>query len=438
MASATLTSFAGHRPRLANKNRHAPIVRQRGAAALVVTMLLVFAMLLVVAFANRNVVVEARASANQYRSTQAFEAAEAGLEWALAKLNDGTPVGDDCLPSADPGALSFRDRQLRYDGSGFVPMTWDDAGTPTPLQAACVRGDAGWACSCPASGAPTSVAATGTATAPAFAVEFAAGARPGLIRAVAIGCTRSDTLCTAIADAAHEAAARVEVGFGLVPGLRAAPVAALTVRGNVDAGTSALGVHKLDPGSGATAVHAGGNVNGDALRLTAPAGSALDASIVSGDAALAGLAGDRFFARWFGMDKTAWMAQPAATRIACLGSCAGAIAHALATGSQLLAVDGDLTLDGPISLGTSERPIALVATGALRLRGAVAVHGVIVAAAIDWRDGAAGALIRGAAIAEGDYSGDAAADIVHDAPVLARLRGGSGSFARVNGSWKDF
>ena len=438
MDNATITSFAGHRPRFAGLNRRVPLARQRGAAALVVTMLLVFAMLLVVAFANRNVVVEARSSANQYRSTQAFEAAEAGLEWALAKLNDGTPLGDDCRPSADPGALSFRDRQLRYDGNGFVPVTWDDAGTPAPLQAACVRADTGWACSCPATGLPVPVAATGTATAPAFAVEFAAGARPGLIRAIAIGCTRSDTLCTAIADTAHEAAARVEVGFGLVPGLRAAPVAALTVRGNVDAGTGALGVHALDPGSGGTAVHAGGSVNGEALRLTAPAGSALDASIVSGDTALAGLAGERFFARWFGMDKAAWMAQPAAARVACPGSCAGAMARALATRSRLLAVDGDLALDGPVSLGTPERPIVLVATGTLRLRGAVAVHGVVVAAAIDWRDGAAGALIRGAAIAESNYSGDAAADIVHDAALLARLRGGSGSFARVNGSWKDF
>src|SRR5450432_2351820 len=97
--------------------RTAPIHQQRGAAALVVTMLLVFAMLIVVAYANRNLVVEARASANQYRSTQAFEAAEAGLEWALAKLNDATPIGDDCMPSAAPGALSFRDRQLHFDGT---------------------------------------------------------------------------------------------------------------------------------------------------------------------------------------------------------------------------------------------------------------------------------------------------------------------------------
>ena len=70
----------------------------------------------------------------------------------------------------------------------------------------------------------------------------------------------------------------------------------------------------------------------------------------------------------------------------------------------------------------------------------MALHGVVVAGALDWRDAAAnsGALIRGAALIEGDYQGDAAADFVHDATLLARLQRETGSFARVNGSWKDF
>ena len=418
--------------------RTASIHQQRGAAALVVTMLLVLAMLIVVAYANRNIVVEARSSANQYRSTQAFEAAEAGLEWALAKLNDATTIGDDCLPSGASGALSFRDRQLHDDGAALTPLTWNDAGTLVPLQAACVRTADGWSCSCPSTGAPVLAAAASAATFPVFTVEFAPGARPGIVRAIATGCTRSDALCAATSDAGHEAAARVEVAFGLVPGLRAAPVAALMARGNVDAGASALGLHNLDSVQGGATVHAGGSVIGTAMRFTAPAGSSLDGSIVSGDANLAGLTADRFFARWFGMDKATWMAQPAATQVACSGDCSSAIADAVTAGSRLLAVDGDLALEGPVSLGTIERPIVVVSTGALRLRGAVTLHGVVVASSIDWRDTAAGTLIQGAAISEGDYSGDAAVDIVHDAAILARLQRGSGSFARVNGSWKDF
>jgi Tfp pilus assembly protein PilV len=327
---------------------------QRGAAALIVTALRFFAMLLVVAAAHRSLVVEARSSANQYRSTQAFEAAEAGLEWALAKLNDDTRLGDDCLPGEAAGAASFRDRHLRYDiaGGTWVPATWNDGGTPRPLQAACVRGDSGWTCSCPSTGVPSLPAVAGGSTAPAFAVELAPGARPGLIVAVATGCTAGTTPWSATADTAHEAAARIEVAFGLVPGLRATPVAALTARGDGDAGDAALGLHNRDAEAGGLAVDAGGHVAGSALRLSAPAGSTLGASIVSGDASLSDLAGERFFKRWFGMGKAAWIAQLAVTRIVCTDDCGAAVAVAVARGSRLISVSGDLPLDGPATPGT--------------------------------------------------------------------------------------
>ena len=54
------------------------VQRQRGVAALVVTLLLFAAMCLVAAYAHRGVLFEQRASANQYRAAQAFEAAEIG------------------------------------------------------------------------------------------------------------------------------------------------------------------------------------------------------------------------------------------------------------------------------------------------------------------------------------------------------------------------
>jgi hypothetical protein len=329
---------------------------------------------------------------------------------------------------------------LRDAGAGFVAATWNDAGTPRPLQAACVRADDGWSCHCPAGGVAAVVEPQGTATAPRFLVQLADGARPGIVRAIATGCTRSGFACTDIASSQHEAAARVEVALGLVSGLRAAPIAALTAGGNVDAGAGALGVHNRDAASGGVALHVGGTVAGNALRLSAPAGSPLDGALVASDPQLALLAGDRFFSRWFGMDRATWRAQPAAAALACAGDCSSTIAGAVAAGARLVATDGDVALDGPLALGTPERPIVLVVPGALRLRGAVAVHGVVVAGGLEWREAAAnsGALVRGAALVEGSYQGEAAGDFVHDAALLARLQRQTGSFARINGSWKDF
>ena len=51
--------------------------RQRGAAALVVTSMLFFAMVLTAMFVNRNLLVEQLSAANHDRAAKAFEAAEA-------------------------------------------------------------------------------------------------------------------------------------------------------------------------------------------------------------------------------------------------------------------------------------------------------------------------------------------------------------------------
>ena len=73
------------------------------------------------------------------------------------------------------------------------------------------------------------------------------------------------------------------------------------------------------------------------------------------------------------------------------------------------------------------------------MRGAVAIHGAVHGAALQWSDATApAARVQGAALVAGDYSGNATADFVHDDTVLARLNRASGSLVPVNGSWKDF
>ncbi|HEV7578343.1 MAG TPA: hypothetical protein VGO85_20110 [Caldimonas sp.] len=418
--------------------------RQRGVAALFVTAMLCFVMVLAVAVAHRNVAVEEQRSANELRAASAFEAAEAGLEWALARINDPTRIDADCLPSGDPAAPSFRERMVRIGLplGDLAPATWNDAGAATPLQAACVRDATGWHCRCPASGRPDLPTPAGTAIAPAFVVELAASSRADVVRIVATGCTRTGagTTCAASSGAAQEATARLEAAWALLPALRAAPAAALTAQGDVDVGTASLGVHNGDATSGAIALHAGGRIAAAALRVGTPPGAPLGASLASGDAALHDLPRDRFFARYFGMGATAWTAQPAVRHVDCTRDCGRAVEAAIASGARLLALDGDdAAIAGPAILGAADDPVIVVATGALRLSGDVAIHGVVHAASLEWSDAAPGrAFIRGAALVAGDYRGNGAVDLRRDAPLLARLAAASGSFVRINGSWKDF
>ena len=120
---------------------------------------------------------------------------------------------------------------------------------------------------------------------------------------------------------------------------------------------------------------------------------------------------------------------------------AAAIASAIhAAGSnRMVSITGDATLDGPLTLGSAERPVILVVSGTATLRGDVTLHGVLYAGDIRW-DGPTGAPagVHGAVISESDYRGNGAPRLQRDAAVLRALQRHTGSFARVPGSWKDF
>ncbi|HET6599602.1 MAG TPA: PilX N-terminal domain-containing pilus assembly protein [Burkholderiaceae bacterium] len=413
--------------------------RQRGAAALLITLLLLVAMALAALFVNRNLVFEQRAAANQYRSTQAFEAAEAGLEWALAQLNRNDRLGPDCQPTNDPTATSFRTHYLAYNpaDASFTPLTWLHGGVPTALQPSCVRSATSWDCSCPTQGSPVLPAIQTTGPAPAFTLQFLPGDKPGTVRVASIGCTSLAGECLAGATTPADASAHVEAAFGLLAALRTPPAAALTVRGTVDAGTAALGAHNPDPATG-LAIHAGGAVLAAQVRLSGPAGSSLAGTVIGNDTTLAQLSPDRFFASHFGLDKTAWKSQATVTRIQCPSDCGAALTQAIgdAGANPMIWVDGDLPLTGPLSLGSGQHPALIVVAGVTRLDGAVAMHGVLYTGDLVWNG--AGAVLRGAALSEGGYLGNASAELFYDTAVLATLNGNTGSFARINGSWRDF
>ena len=327
---------------------------QRGMAALIVTLLLFLAMLLAVLFVHRDVLLEQRSATNQYRGRQAFEAAEAGLEWALAQLNNPQRLGADCLEAAPgPAAMdAFRARYLLVDArSGQItPVTWTSGSGTQALRPSCVGHDDGWSCSCPSNAAPTlpDVSGTATVTTPLFSIEFVATTRPGVVRIVSTGCTHGTAACAVYDGAAPEAYARVEATVALAPALRTPPVAALTARGTVIT-NAAFGAHNADPDSG-IAIDAGSLIAVPAARLTAPAGANPATALVANDAALAAASPAQLFAQWFGIGKTHWKALPGVTRIDCsadaAASCQTALLQAIdhAGTAPRIWIDGDLEL----------------------------------------------------------------------------------------------
>ena len=403
----------------------------RGAATLAVTLLLFFAAGFAVAFAARDLIVEQRTSANQLRAALAFEAAEAGIDWAASMLDDSRPVGDDCTASDAAGALAFRERMLSYDPATARQLPRTDGGAA--LQPACVQSAAGWSCRC-ASGAALPAPDDGEAV-PAFSVRLDALPQPGLVRLTATGCSNLGAPCDAAAATRADATARVQLTLALVGALRSRPAAALTAGGDIVAG-GAVGLDNTDAVAGGWAAHAGGRVEAPAARIATVPGASQLLAVAADDAALRALGADRLFHRHFGLAKREWRGRRGVRSAACDGDCSAALAQAAAS-ARLIWIEGDARLESAATFGTPERPLVIAATGEVTLGGAATLHGVLYARRIV-AEPAAAALVRGAVIAEQNYAGAGAPDFVYDPAVLARLQHDVGSFVRVPGSWRDF
>lgn len=415
---------------------------QRGAAALIMVMVLFFIISMVAAYASRNLIFEQKTSANQYRATQAFEAAEAGLEWALAMLNGGR-IDADCAASNDVANGSFRVRYLDIDADTghYTPRSWDNAGiVETSHWPSCVRTDTGWSCSCPQSVAPNLVAPTGSGVYPAFRVRFEPVGQPGAVRIESVGCTRLVESCLAAGQGtAGEAAARVSVVVALNSALATPPTAALTARGEVDAASH---LHNTDRTTGGITANAGGSVTLSPAQLTTVPGTPAESSIVESDASLAALTAEQMFTSTFRSAKLAYKQQAAAIVLNdCATACSAKLAEAVQRHpGRVLWVEGDMTLESDVVLGSADEPVLIVATGNINLDAASAqIFGLLYSQAADWSNAGAGTVtVQGAAVAEGNFFGAGTPAIRYDAEILKRLKQGTGTMVRVPGSWRDF
>lgn len=415
--------------------------RSQGVATLTVVMVLFFVVSMVAAYTSRNLVFEQRTSANQYRSTQALEAADAGLNWALTLLNSGR-IDAACEPSVDPAATTFRQRYLTIDpSSGQVAAKLAPTGGG-PLMPSCVSDGSSWTCHCMTDGAPSVATPAGTQVYPAFRVKFEnVAGRPGIVRIAVNGCTRNSDSCLNFPAEGQDNEGRVTVNalVALKGGLTTQPTAPLTARGNVNFGGAALTAVNGAPTASGITVHAGGVVDKTGLVLVSGPGTPADQSVFDADATLAALDADRMFGNTFGMARTTYRDQPGAVQLSCGGGCSAATirdAIALSPG-RVFWLQGDLNIDSTGDIGSATAPVVLVVTGNVTFSAAATVYGLIYNQGTPWNSAGA-TTIRGALIAEGAVGGSSTATLVYDHDVLTRLRVTTGSFALVPGSWRDF
>jgi hypothetical protein len=439
--------------------------RQRGLATLVMVMMLFFIIAMVAAYTSRNMIFEQRASANLYRSTQAFEAAEAGLQWTLAMLNAGR-IDDYCNPTADQTKTTFRARYIdTVDTSGAMTLRFPH-GETMPF---CVMDAAlnTWSCRCPSDG-PASLPSgwdSSTGSKPMFRIQFkdlpAPATRRDSIQVVSAGCTRPDASCL-VADTpvapSGDALAVVSAVVTSRSGLSGQPAAAVTARADINGGSGPLRGINTDLASGGLTFLAGGGIAGNVQPVTFPPGMPGSASLAEGHPTLSGMVpagpvatvADRMFSLVFGVAPDVYMQQPAVLSVDCTVACTSAAIDALAKQypGRILWLRGNLTVNGdigsPLVAGTLRAaevpptgPVLLVVAGQITLTSGT-VYGLLYSRSATWDRGAGSAQVQGAIIAEGSLTGSGSQSVTYDADILTRLRTRRGSFVRVNGGWKDF
>jgi hypothetical protein len=373
-------------------------------------MVLFFLVAMVAAYTNRSLIFDQRTSSNQLRATEAFEAAEAGVEWTLAQLNSGL-TDNSCRPSTtedNDAHRTFRDRYLRITSTvepglptsglpdGFVEARTNTNNTPIRIRCVFNGGDPdaiAWNCTCGQSDVAIDPPArpAGNQPAPAFTTSFAENTAGGVdrsklpltvVRIISVGCSQTSACFRdrPAADASSSVSA-IFAHVALRPALRTQPSSALTVGGNVNAlpaggfagGASvrlindpqvAIRANRVAVSNGFTVV-AGGTVataNLDAISMPGTPGLA---SVAQNDATLvpaainaaafppAGLnSADRFFVLHLGMTPDQYRRQPAVVVLDCSSVCSAATVKTAAArnpGSPIwLTGGGGLLLDADL------------------------------------------------------------------------------------------
>jgi PilX N-terminal len=426
-------------------NRH-----QRGAATLVVVMVLFFVMSMVAAYTSRNLIFEQKTASNQVRSTQAAEAAEAGMQWALGLLNSGR-IDTTCVPSVAPANTTFRQRYLSIDGTNgnVTPVTKVPSGLP--LTPSCVFNGLNWNCSCPVNGDPGPAIPVSGAVLPAYRVRFTPHPDPNrqmMVKLEVVGCTLYSDNCLKFdgAGADNEGRAYASAYITLKGALTSTPAAPVTARATLNLGGAALSIYNTNPKSSGITVNSGGAAVTTGLDLHTIAGSPKAPSVVDNDLTLVygGFAAaerpDAMFVATFGMAKNTYRDQPGTVILNCGGTCNTAqIQTAVANNpGRIIWANGPVVFDAGGAVGSLTEPIALVSTGDVQFSAAATeVFGLIYSQSASWLTAGAGKL-QGAAIGEGAIAGNATTTIAYDSGILDRLRYATGSFVVVPGTWKDF
>jgi Tfp pilus assembly protein PilX len=426
---------------------------QRGVGALVVMLLLLFGASIIVFYLNRGLIFEQKASANQVRSTTAFEVAEAGIEWATGRLNTPYDIDTGCALLATAN-VSFRSKYLPVSGSAFNAATTTYPG--------CKISGTTLTCSCPnvPSVGNEAVASLGTASLPSFTVAFENVVGDSTaVRVVSTGCTAQAGACkpltglSAATTGNSDAWAQVSVVLKVRSLIRAAPSAALTCGTSCQPGGS-YNVINTDVASNGYLVNAGTSITtGSGVTYTTIPGQPVQNALIANDTSLSAVANSdpscsnsAMMSTFLGTTMAEYAASPLVRTITCSSAndCGSQANTAMNEGWRNFYFPSGFALNNSAPFSAMGAPgagngVTIVSPGDIDINGNISIYGLIFSNSANFNDlGTGTADIYGAIITCAAQRSNGNGTIQYDANALGGTGPRPGPMVRVPGSWRDF
>lgn len=410
--------------------------KQRGVSTMTITMIIVLLTGLAMAYTSRNAINEQRLSANELREKQAFAAASAGIDYALAYMATNGVDGTDS--GTAPDVLTASAVAMTSGGqSSYYQVRYCDNGVSADQLV------------CP------------TTRATALSTVTACTTPSSLNSVMAFSCGWSDD---------NGSVRKITQRLRLAPSLGGNVSTPLISKGTTNLLTGGASVlnHFNDltvwtgqsilgqSNTGKTFINSdSGNItltqsdlrnSGNSPSCNNPPsgytcstqGSTIGHDTISGDTRLSTLTSDQFFSLFFGTTPTLYRDNVASYKIDLSGTLTGEDSTSLSSlqgmGNKAIWVDGDVS-GLPTPVGEPTKPVVLIINGNLDLSSNTVINGLVFVTGNVTGNG--NPEIYGSLIVAGTSSFTGNLLVVYD-PWVTSGAENVGKAGKVPGSWRDW
>jgi len=395
--------------------------KQKGMATLLTSVVIVFVISMISIYAAQVSVMEQKISANHYRTVQAFEAAQAGLDTVLLQLTPKLAKYVNKNNTEGIGTLA----DFEVAGVNIIHQLKDDNGN----------------------------------TLGRFDFSFQQDATDSALINFTVNGYASD-------NSSKQPNQIIQQKLLFTPTIAYQPPAPLIARQNINVASNDVTITNITGDPGAT-IWAGGNVvisesnntcsgmmgcgmgSGSSITVSATINSDESNSISSdNDTQLGGLSPDNFFENFISETRNR-IKQKSDIQINCSSGCDTNVLIDIAANpeSNIIWVDTfnstnnsfeSLTINNAINLGSIESPVILFVNGILKINHpAASIIGVIYTTHSFDNGNGAGNII-GSLISEGDINIKGNFGLTYDNTAMENLIDNTAKYVRLPGSWRDF